>query len=216
MADHFTPRLDILPPAQRQLWDELGEIPQPFVLYSGTAIALQLGHRASEDFDFFSDQPLDPGALLPAFSFLSGATITQRDPDTLSCIVDRGGPVKVSFFGVPRLKRLHPPLIAPNGVRLASLGDLAGAKARVVQVRAEAKDYIDIDALLAHGITLAEALSCARAIFGSDFNPQITLKALCFFGEGTLHTLPPGLRTRLVTAVAGVDLDRLPQIEGGS
>jgi len=216
MSALFTPRLDILPPAQRRLWDELGEIPRPFVLYGGTGIALQLGHRASEDFDFFSDTPLDPDALLPAFSYLSGATVTQRDPDTLSCIVDRGGPVKVSFFGVPRLKRLHPPLIAPNGVRLASLHDLAGTKVRVVQVRAEAKDYIDIDALIAHGITLAEALSCARAMYGDDFNPQITLKALCFFGDGSLQALPPALRTRLVTAVAGVDLDRLPQIEGGS
>jgi hypothetical protein len=212
----FTPRLDILPSAQRRLWDELGEIPEPFVLYGGTAIALQLGHRASEDFDFFSDSPLDPGALLPAFSFLRGAAVTQRDPDTLSCIVDRGGPVKVSFFGVPRLKRLHPPLVAPNGVRLASLHDLAGAKARVVQVRAEAKDYIDIDALCGHGISLIEALSCARTMYGADFNPQITLKALCFFGEGSLPALPQALRTRLVTAVAGVDLNRLPQIEGDS
>ena len=213
MSANFTPRLDILPPAQRRLWDEFGEIPHSFVLYGGTAIALQLGHRASEDFDFFSDRPLDPGSLLPAFSFLRGATVIQRDPDTLSCIVDRGGPVKVSFFGVPRLKRLYPPLIAPNGVRLASLGDLAGTKARVVQVRAEAKDYIDIDALIAHGIVLAQALSCARAMYGDDFNPQITLKALCFFGEGSLHTLPQALRIRLVKAVAGVDLDRLPQIE---
>jgi len=213
MSAIFTPRLDILPPAQRRLWDELGEIPPPFVLYGGTAIALQLGHRASEDFDFFSDRPLDPDALLPAFAFLQGATVTQRDPDTLSCIVERGGPVKVSFFGVPRLTRLVPPLVAPNGVRVASLGDLAGTKARVVQVRAEAKDYIDIDALIAHGIPLPQALSCARAMYGDDFNPQITLKALCFFGDGSLQALPPAVRTRLVAAVAGVDLDRLPPVE---
>jgi hypothetical protein len=166
------------------------------------------------DFDFFSILPLNANAVLPAFSFLSGATVTQRDPGTLSCIVDRGGPVKVSFFGVPRLKRLYPPLVAPNSVRVASLGDLAGTKARVVQMRAEAKDYIDIDALIANGVSLPQMLSCARAIYGGDFNPQITLKALCFFGEGSLHTLPQDLRTRLTAAVAGVDLDRLPPVEG--
>ena len=50
----FEPRLDILPPAQRRLWNELGSTPPDFVLYGGTALALRLGHRQSEDFDFFS------------------------------------------------------------------------------------------------------------------------------------------------------------------
>jgi hypothetical protein len=32
----FTPKLEILPPAQRRLWDELKDTPQDFVLYGGT------------------------------------------------------------------------------------------------------------------------------------------------------------------------------------
>lgn len=209
----FVPRLDILPPPQRRLWDELDELPEHFVLYGGTAIALHLGHRASVDFDFFSSLPLDPNAVLPAYRFLCGAEVTQRDPHSLSCIVDRGGPVKLSFFGVPKLNRLHPPHIAPNGVRVASLDDLAGTKARVVQMRAEAKDYIDIDTLMAQGISLSYMLSCARAIYGEEFNPQISLKALCYFGESSLQELPQAVKTSLTTAVAGVDLDRLPGVE---
>ena len=63
MPSPFLPRLDILPPAQRRLWDELTEVPPEFVLYGGTAIALHLGHRQSVDFDFFGIQPLDPTAL---------------------------------------------------------------------------------------------------------------------------------------------------------
>lgn len=50
----FAPRLDILPPSQRRLWDELKSTPRSFILYGGTALALGLGHRASEDFDFFA------------------------------------------------------------------------------------------------------------------------------------------------------------------
>jgi len=46
--------LDILPPAQRKIWDALSALPSEFVLYGGTAIALQLGHRQSVDFDFFA------------------------------------------------------------------------------------------------------------------------------------------------------------------
>ena len=35
-----------------------------------------------------------------------------------------------------------------NGLKIASLLDLAGTKASVVQVRPEAKDYIDLDMLI--------------------------------------------------------------------
>lgn len=187
----FTPRLDILPPPQRRLWDELAAVPPEFVLYGGTALALHLGHRQSLDFDFFGNKPFDPAHLVPAVPFLGGATATQREPNTLSCTVDRGGLVKLSFFGLPSILRLSPPLIAPdNGLQVASLLDLAGTEASVVQVRAEAKDYIDIDALLSDGrVDLLVALAAARAIYGAQFNPQSTLKALSYFGDGNSATL---------------------------
>ncbi len=214
MPDPFSPRLDILPLPQRRLWDELAEVPPEFALYGGTAIALHLGHRQSVDFDFFGNCPLDPGNLALAIPFLAGATITQREPNTLSCVVNRGGEVKLSFFGVPGLVRLQPPLIAPdNGLQIASLLDLAGAKASVVQMRAEAKDYIDIDALLTDGrIDLPTALASARAIYGAHFNPQITLKALCYFDDGNVRKLPDEMKERLLLAASAVDLDRLPVI----
>ena len=93
------PRLDILPPPQRQLWPELRATPSRFVLYGGTAIALRLAHRESEDFAFFSAEPFDGDALLAEIPYLDGAQVVQRAPDTLTCLVDRGGPVRVSFFG---------------------------------------------------------------------------------------------------------------------
>jgi Nucleotidyl transferase AbiEii toxin, Type IV TA system len=77
-----------------------------FVLYSGTALALHLGHRESLDFDFFGNKPLDPAKLVPAAPFLVGAIVTQREPNTFSCTVDRGGVVKLSFFGLPGFPRL--------------------------------------------------------------------------------------------------------------
>jgi hypothetical protein len=217
MPEFFTPRLDILPAPQRRLWDELVETPREFTLYGGTAIALHLGHRESVDFDFFGSCSLDPDQLVPSIPFLAGATITQREPNTLSCIVDRGGPVKLSFFGVPNLPRLRSPWIAPdNGLQIASLLDLSGAKARVVQMRAEARDYVDIDALLSDGrVDLPTALASARALYGLEFNPQITLKALAYFGEGNLRSLPREMKDRLVHAVRAVDLDRLPAIAVG-
>ncbi|MBF0178092.1 MAG: nucleotidyl transferase AbiEii/AbiGii toxin family protein [Magnetococcales bacterium] len=210
----FVPRLDILPPPQRRLWDELAAVPTEFVLYGGTALALHLGHRNSVDFDFFGDKSFDPTKLIPAIPFLKGAIVTQRQPDTFSCTVDRGGMVKLSFFGLPGTPRLHSPLIAPdNGLQVAALLDLAGMKASVVQMRAEAKDYFDMDALLVDGrIDLPKALAAARAIYGTPFNPQNTLKALSYFEDGNLWRLPQSARDRLVKAVCAVDLDRLPTI----
>jgi len=51
MPATLEPRLDILRESQRRLWSELDAVPPDFVLYGGTGIALQLGHRVSEDFD---------------------------------------------------------------------------------------------------------------------------------------------------------------------
>ncbi len=110
MTTDFMPRLDILPPAQRHLWDELAAVPAEFVLYDRTALALQLGHRQSVDFDFFGSRPLDPALLVPAIPFLAGAIVTRRAPNTLSCTIDRGGVIQLSFFGLPDLPRLLPPL----------------------------------------------------------------------------------------------------------
>ena len=208
----FVPQLYILPPPQRRLWAELVQVPSEFVLYGGTAIALHLGHRQSVDFDFFGDRPFNPAQLAADIPFLIGATTTQQAPNTLSVIVERDGPVRLSFFGLPGILRLAPPQIAAdNGLRIASLLDLAGMKAAVVQQRAEAKDYLDIDAIVIDGrIDLPMALASARAIYGRSFNPQITLKALSFFDDGNLRSVPEATRERLAQAARAVDLDRLP------
>ena len=208
------PRLDMLPPAQQRLWTELGGTPGDFVLYGGTALALRLGHRQSEDFDFFSSAPVDSTRLLREVPYLGGAEVLQRSPDTLTCLVDRGGPVRVSFFGGLTLRRVaDPEKVAPPAVAIAALLDLAATKAEVVQARAAAKDYLDLDALVQHCVPLSDALGAAIAVFGPAFNPLSTVKALCFFGDGDLATLPNNVRRRLRDAASAVDLDRLPRFE---
>lgn len=209
------PRLDILPTAQRRLWSELAELPGAFVLYGGTALALHLGHRQSVDFDFFANDTFDPDTLFAATPFLLGARVIQKAANTLGCLVDRGGPVQVALFGVPALPRLLPPLRTPDGAaRIASLLDLAGTNAAVVQKRAEAKDYLDLAALLDRGgVDLPTALAAAKALYGDQFNPLITLKALCYFEDGNLSTLPSHVCDRLAAAAGAVDLSRLPTID---
>jgi hypothetical protein len=59
---------------------------------------------------------------------------------------------------------------------------------------------------------LERILAAARIVFGDAFNPQITLKALSYFADGSLPTLPHAAVERLVRAVSLVDLDRLPDL----
>lgn len=211
----FSLRLDVLPEAQRRLWGELSAVPPEFTLYGGTALALHLGHRKSVDFDFFGSRAIDVSSLEGKIPFLGGAAVIQREKNTLSVIVDRGAPVKVSFFEVPKLPRLAPPVVAEDtGLKIASLIDLAGTQASVLQVRAEAKDYIDIDALIQIGkVSLPFALAAAERLYGSTFNPEITLKALSYFDDGNLRELPTDMKFRLANAVNKVDLDRLPSVD---
>ncbi len=214
MASDFEPKLSILPAEQRRLWDELGEVPDTFVLCGGTAIALQLGHRASVDFDFISAVEFDADELYASTPFLLQSQTIQKAPNTLTCIVDRNGTVQVSFFGAPALRLINPPLVAQNNkLHIASLTDLAGMKAAVVQKRAEAKDYLDLDAMITQGaVDLPMALAAAKAIYGRSFNPELTLKALCFFNDGNLATLPTSIRSRLTAAARSVDVKHLPGI----
>lgn len=73
---------------------------------------------------------------------------------------------------------------------------------------AENKDYLDIDALLQNGVTLPTALAAGQIVYGSRFNPVITLKALSYFDD--LPTLPAAVKARLSAAAARVDLNQLP------
>lgn len=99
------------------------------------------------------------------------------------------------------------------GLRIASPLDLAATKVKVVQDRAESKDYLDVSCLLESGIGLPEALGAARAVYGPTFNPLPSLKALCYFGDGDLTSLPGEVRTRLAATAGRVDPLRIPEVQ---
>ena len=204
----FHPKLDALPPAQRKLWPKLAELPDDFVLYGGTAVALRCGHRISEDFDFFSAQAFAPEELLSRVSWLAAPEprVLQRQGDTLTIEVGGdGGTVKLSFFGGIRFGQVRPPdRAADNGRKIASAEDLLALKLAVIHERVEAKDYVDIHALLKAGLDLAQGLSCLDALHPLATNWVIALKTLVYFKGGDLGTLPDGVKRDLEEAVRRV------------
>jgi hypothetical protein len=201
----FEPRLEILPPPQRELWPELTAVPPGFVLYGGTGIALRLGHRQSIDFDFFSSMPFDPASLQATLKWLADATVLQSQRNTLTVTVQRSGPVKLSFFGGLTFGRTGTPeFAAESGVRVASLLDLTATNLRVLPERAESRDYLDLFHLLRAGVSLEQGLGAAQALYGERFNPMICLRALSYFADGDLPRLPEATRQFLAQAAAGV------------
>lgn len=207
MTGIFKPRLDILPPAQQRLWPELKNAPKlGFTLYGGTAIALRLGHRDSVDFDFFSERPLDRNTIKAAFPFLEQSTTLQDQENTWVVLVPYGNAdrahVKVSFFGTIAFGRVGEPELTDDSVlQVASFDDLMATKVKVVLQRAEAKDYRDIAAMIHAGVSLPRALASARLLYGPNFQPSESLKALVYFSDGDLKTLTTNEKKTLVDAV---------------
>jgi hypothetical protein len=87
-------------------------------------------------------------------------------------VLERGGPSSCIVLQSSRTPSPSSTLVAPdNGLKIALVLDLAGTRAAVVQQCAEAKDYLDIDAILLDGrIDLPRALAAARAIYEPAFN----------------------------------------------
>ncbi|MBK8284458.1 MAG: nucleotidyl transferase AbiEii/AbiGii toxin family protein [Ahniella sp.] len=206
----FTPRRDILPPAQNLLWPELRNAAAlGFVLYGGTAIALRLGHRQSVDFDFFAKRPLDRDAMREALPFLSTATVIQDEPRSFTVLVPFPGEeeshVKISFFGGIHVDRIREPDWTDDGnLLVASLDDLMATKLKVILQRVEAKDYQDVAAMIAAGVNLGTGLSASRQLYGNTFQASEAIKALVYFEGGDLSSLSDSDRQTLIRAATEV------------
>jgi hypothetical protein len=202
------PHLEVLAPPQRVFWDEVGpRVPNRFVLYGGTAIALRLGHRQSVDFDFFTEAELGPDEVERDVCPPHRTVTLERGPQTLVVASSvGGGAVRLAFFGGLGIGRVGIPEQTANGLTVASPRDLLATKLKALHDRIEAKDYLDIEALLRSGLELSEGIMAARALFGPRLNPLDTAKAVAWFKDGDLERqLPAATRTYLERAAAAFD-----------
>ena len=200
----FKPHLEVLPGAQKEIWPALGwTTANRFVLYGGTAIALRYGHRASIDFDFFTDQPLNQSSILQELRKPRTAFHVVQDEKNSLTVVTEPGNVRLSFFGGLGMGRVGVPTLTEDRVVLvASELDLLGTKLKVIMQRAESKDYSDIAELLSGGASLIQGLGAARSLYGSAFAPAECLRALTFFDDGDLAKVKPETRAVLRTEAA--------------
>ena len=147
-----------------------------FYLVGGTALALQIGHRLSVDFDMFSAEPLT-GRLLERVKTVfapASISVTYRAPDQLSLTIND---IKATFFHYP-----YPTvnsLIEYRGVALANICEIATMKAFAIGKRLAYKDYVDWYFLLKEKhVLLTDVIVHAEKKYGGDFNDRLFLGQL--------------------------------------
>ena len=99
----------------------------------GTALALQLGHRTSLDFDFDSNEKFDSQQL-----FVDAETVSRTE-NTLQVVINE---ISVSIFYYPY--KLIDNLVNFESIQLAGLCDIAAMKIVAIIQRARQRDFVDM------------------------------------------------------------------------
>ena len=178
---------ETLAPNTKQALKKLSRLPLPsnFYLSGGTALALHLGHRQSEDLDFFSPTEFDPESLhrlLESHFTLSDITLDQG---TLNCFSDQ---VKLQFLHYP-YRSLEKPQIFSR-LNVSSVPDIACTKLITISARGSKKDFIDLYFLL-QTYSLDQLLGLlTQKYHGVGYNLLHVLKSLVYFDTAEEQPLP--------------------------
>lgn len=151
-------------------------------LVGGTSLALQLGHRISIDLDLFGS--FDSSLPLEMFLF-DFKNVNKTGSNRFMQFYEIDG-VKVDFvnYNYPWLS--EPPI--DEGVKLASIEDIAAMKINAIINRGTKKDFIDIDFLLER-YTLVQILELYQRKYNvKDY--QIALRSLSYFEDAENDVMP--------------------------
>ena len=152
-----------------------------YILGGGTALALQINHRKSFDFDFFSATFLPTNFLESLSSVISISNIAFDSANELTFFTT--DEIKVTFLYYP-FGNAFPLQTLDNGLKLFGVKDIAIKKAYTIGRRGEYRDYFDLYAILKNKhIDLAELISLTKKIYGSVFEEKIFLTQLIYFED---------------------------------
>jgi len=172
--------LEAIKSEQREIFKRLRAFKE-YYLTGGTALALQIGHRISLDFDFFSQREI-PKSLLSEIKKIFGEykiKIEVNHPEQLT--------VKLNETGLTFVKYPFPlifKLIKYKGIKILSVPEIAATKAFTLGHRATLKDYVDIYFILKEGhISLREIIEISRKKFKDEFNQRLFLEQLLYLED---------------------------------
>ncbi|KKR14687.1 MAG: hypothetical protein UT42_C0021G0011 [Candidatus Falkowbacteria bacterium GW2011_GWA2_39_24] len=170
----------VLTEQQIKLLPVLKLFSKDFGLVGGTAIALQLGHRQSIDFDLFSNQQFTKAQIRSKLN-KAQQSITQvfiDNKDEYTIMVDG---VKLTFlyypFKIKFSKKLDGVIAMPDLLTLAAM------KAYALGRRTKWKDYVDLYFIVKKQHSLLAISKKARQLFGPEFNEKIFKSQLAYFKD---------------------------------
>lgn len=151
-----------------------------FYLSWGTAIALQLGHRKSLDFDLFSKKPIQASKILKKLKsewLRIDRTLVDNNADELTLIV-KG--VKITFLYYPFEVELSKNFA---WIKLPDIITLWAMKFYTLWRRWKWKDYVDIYQILKEGSDFWKISELADKIFEWWYNEKLLREQLCYYED---------------------------------
>lgn len=172
-------RLDVLTRKQIGLLKKLRFLRKyGFYLAGGTALALQIGHRTSLDFDFYIEKKFNNRKLLKDLeNRFKDVKLIQIPEQTL--IIKVSG-VEVSFFHYP-YPLIYPPTGGGEIPNLASKEDIAAMKVMSIIQRGTKRDFVDTY-FLTKNFGLKKIFEISGKKYPS-FNFYLALQALTYFED---------------------------------
>jgi len=167
---------EILSKEQKDLLPLIGLFRREFYLVGGTAIALQIGHRKSIDFDLFKQTSFISKKILDKihqskYSYV----ITRRVKEQLNLNISN---VKITFFEYPY--HVESKLDFEKIIRMPDLLTLAAMKAFALGRRSKWKDYVDLYFILKDYYTLNEIAEKAENIYDQEFSEKLFRAQLAY------------------------------------
>lgn len=159
-------------------------------LAGGTGAALQLGHRISVDFDFFTRQEFIPQAFAQALARLGSFDAEQADRGTVQGIFEG---VRLSLFFYDH-RLIHTPL-KYLALDLADLQDIAAMKVDAVASRGMKRDFIDLYFICQSGYRLGDLLDFYNQKYARLASNLIHIqKSLVYFEDAESDPMPRMLK----------------------
>ena len=145
MATLITPHWEAITPGARVTLAVLGQLPllRPFYLGGGTALALRLGHRISQDLDLFANiESLDDDFRHSIIEKLRQDHAVKVLRDSVFGLILEANGQAISFFsyGYPMLESTD----LVSGVQIAGILDIGLMKMDAVAGRGTRRDFYDL------------------------------------------------------------------------
>ena len=132
---------------------------EKYVLVGGSALALYVCHRKSEDLDFFTyDDSFDKKEIFDYIQSFDNKEILHQSDEQIDVLLDG---VKVTFFNA-QWKFLKPQKV--EKFNLSSLESISAMKVNVMFLRAKYRDYYDLYFLVKEGMSLKEIFEHSKYI----------------------------------------------------